>query len=302
MAKRKNKKLGRLIIPILAVITAAGLYALSHFGVLDKLLGSDSYAPAKGELDIHFIDVGQGDCSLIVSGDKAILIDCGEKENGEKICRYLDSHNIPDIDIFLMTHPHADHIGAASYIIDNFDVKRIIAPKIPDDLVPTSKVYRKMLKSVQDKNLKLTQAKPGDEYDAGGGAVLKIISPVSDDYDELNDFSAAAVLRHGEHRFMFTGDLEKRSEKDVLDAGYLTPVDVLKVAHHGSSGSSSKDFLKAVQPKEAVIMCDGKSYGHPSQKALDRISEYTDKIYRTDLNGTIVVKSFPDRIETETEK
>lgn len=120
---------------------------------------------------------GQGDCCLILSEDTAILIDTGEKENGEIICSYLEKHNVDNIDCLILTHPHSDHMGAASYVIDNMDVEQIIIPKVTDDMIPTTKVYENFLKSVKNKNLKLTAAKPGMTIDAGEGE-LEIISPV----------------------------------------------------------------------------------------------------------------------------
>ncbi|MGN0613389.1 MAG: ComEC/Rec2 family competence protein [Porcipelethomonas sp.] len=305
MAKRKNAKSKKgWLLAAAACIIAAGAYAADHFRLYEadtwKGFFSSENTAAEGELSVHFLDVGQGDCSLIVSGDRAILIDTGEKENGEMICEYLEEHNIPDIDCLLLTHPHSDHMGAASYVIDNMDVGQIIIPKVDDDLTPTTKFYENFLESVEEKNLKITAAKPGLTVDAGDGE-LEIISPVKD-YSDLNNYSAAAILTHGNDSFLFTGDIEKKAEKDILEEGYLKDIDVLKVPHHGSSTSSHRDFLDTVLPDYAVIMCDGKSYNHPHEETIERIFEYTDKVYRTDLDGTIVFESSGDGLSVTTEK
>ncbi len=310
MAKTKRKKSAyrnkTLWGIILAVLAAAALYLLNRYDLLDvktweKMLGGGSRAAAEGELQVHFIDVGQGDCSLIVSGDRAVLIDTGEKENGEKIVRYLKEHDIPDIDCMLLTHPHSDHMGSAYYVIKNYDVGQVIIPRVKEELTPTAVFYERFLKAIKQKGLSITAAKPGIKIDAGDGE-LELISPVKD-YDDLNNYSAAAILTHGENSFMFTGDLEKESEKDILDAGYLRDIDVLKVGHHGSHTSSSKEFLNAVKPDYGVIMCGaGNSYGHPHKDALNRIKKYTDKIYRTDLDGTVVFTSDKDGLTVDTEK
>ena len=306
MAKRKNKNNknhGVLAVVIVALISI-GIYAANRFDLLNEKTWQSFFdsetSSAESDLEVHFIDVGQGDCSRILSEDKAILIDTGEKENGELICNYLAEHNVSDIDCFLLTHPHSDHMGAASYIIDNMEVKQIIIPKVSDDMTPTTKFYEKFLKSVQAKGLKITAAKPGLKVDAGDGE-LEIISPVKD-YKDLNNYSAAAILTHGSDKFLFTGDIEKKAEKDILNEGYLEDIDVLKVAHHGSSSSSSRDFLEVVLPDYAVIMCDGHSYGHPHEETMEMLTEYTDKIYRTDMDGTVVMKSSEQGITVTTEK
>lgn len=302
MAKGKNKKSG-LAIAILAVLVVAGTYTANRYGLFDsktwdKLLNKST--EVSGEAEVHFIDVGQGDCSLILSGDTAVLIDTGESENGEKILEYLYNHDVPDIDCFLLTHPHSDHMGAASYIIDNIDVEQIIIPKVTDDMTPTTKFYEKFLLSVQEKGLNITAAKPGMTVEVGEGE-MEIISPVKD-YSDLNNYSAASVFIYGDTSFMFTGDIEKKAEKHILKEGYLSDIDVLKVAHHGSNSSSCNDFLEAVKPDYAVIQCDGVSYNHPHEEAIERILEYTDEIYRTDMDGTVVFSVTEDGLSINTEK
>lgn len=305
MPKRQKAK-GKGNITFFAVLLAAAAL-VSHFtGVftlsdLKEVIGVSTSNIAEGEVQVHYIDVGQGDSELILSNGHAVLIDTGEKEEGEKVFSYLKQEGVKTLDCLILTHPHSDHMGAASYIVDNVDIKKVIIPKLPDDKVPTTKVYENFLKSVKKKNLKLTAAEPGLKIDIGE-AELEIISPVSDDYKNLNDFSAAAILRHGGNKFIFTGDNEKNAEKDILEAGYLERIDVLKVGHHGSKSSSCKEFLEAVKPEYAVISCgEGNKYGHPDEEAVKRIKKYTDKIYRTDIDGTVIMISTKDGIKPETE-
>ena len=281
--KRKKGKKNGLFAKLLAavIIIAVGVFAADYFNIFTfeewkEFFVIEKESVAEGEVQVHYINVGQGDCSLILSEDTAILIDTGEKENGEIICSYLEKHNV-----------------------DNMDIEQIIIPKVTDDMIPTTKVYENFLKSVKNKNLKLTAAKPGMTIDAGEGE-LEIISPVKD-YDNLNNYSAAAVLTHGSNKFMFTGDIEKKAEKDIIEAGNLTSADVLKVAHHGSNTSSSKEFLDIVDPDYAVIECGDNSYKHPHEETMERLSEYTDKIYRTDIDGNIVITSDKDGLSVKTE-
>ncbi len=303
MAKGKSKGKSPVII-ILIFLVMVGLYIANENNLLEiktwkEMLGGNGKA-VSGELEVHFIDVGQGDCSLIKCGDTAVLIDTGESENGEIICNYLKDNDVEDIDCMLLTHPHSDHMGAASYVIDNSDVKSVIIPKVSDDMTPTTKFYEKFLKSVQKKNLKITAAEPGAIFDVGEGE-LEIISPVQD-YDDLNNYSAAAILTYGSEKFLFTGDIEKKAEKHIIKNGGFEDIDVLKVAHHGSNSSSCDDFLEIVKPEYAVIMCDGVSYNHPHEEAVERISYYTDEIYRTDMDGNIIFKVSEGELSVDTEK
>lgn len=305
MAGRKNKTNHWLFAIVIAALVAAAVYGANCFDLFEKetwesIAEEDPVSIVESTLEVHYIDVGQGDCSLILSEDEAVLIDTGEKANGELICEYLAEHNVDDIDCLLLTHPHSDHMGAASYIIDNMDVKQIVIPKVTDDMTPTTKFYENFLKSVQAKGLKMTAASPGLSIKIGDSE-LKIISPVKD-YKDLNNYSAASILTHGDDKFMFTGDIEEKAEKDILNEGYLEDIDVLKVAHHGSSSSSCNEFLEAVLPEYAVIMCDGHSYGHPHEETIESLTKYTDKIYRTDIDGTIVMRSDENGITVTTEK
>ncbi|MGN1481026.1 ComEC/Rec2 family competence protein [Porcipelethomonas sp.] len=307
MAKRKNKKKSGIFAKIGAfiIILAVGLAAADYLDIFTlsdwkEFFGSETVSVAGGEAEVHYINVGQGDCSLVLSEGKSLLIDTGEKEYAQTVCDYLDQHDVNTIDYMLLTHPHSDHMGGASYIIDNTDVKNIIIPKLPDDMTPDTKFYEQFLESVQDKGLKLTAAKPGEVYEIGECS-LEILSPVKDDYSDLNNFSAAAMLTHGQNNFLFTGDIEKKAEKDIIESGRLKSADVLKVAHHGSNTSSSEDFLDIVDPDYAVIMCGDNSYKHPHEDTVERLKEYTDKIYRTDMDGTVVFTSSKDGLAAETE-
>ncbi len=299
--KVKNNRFAAILSIIILGLGAAHFLDIFTLDDWKELLGSNVSVHTDETAEIHFIDVGQGDCSLIVSEGKTLLIDTGEKENAEQICEYLREHNIEKIDYMLLTHQHSDHMGGASLIIDSMDVENIIIPKLPDDMTPTTKFYEKFLKSVKNKGLKITAAKPGDNYTIGECS-LEILAPV-EKYDDLNNFSAAAMLTHGENKFFFSGDIEKKAEKDIIKTGRLTEVDVYKAAHHGSSTSNCKDILEILDPDYAVIMCgDGNSYNHPNSDVVERISKYTDMIFRTDLDGTIIFTSSEDGLSYKTEK
>lgn len=297
-SKKKTKISGGLFGFI--IIIAAGLAAAHFLGIFTiddwkEILTAPNAHNTEGAVQIHFIDVGQGDCELIISDGESMLIDTGEKENAENVCRYIRNQGLEKLDYMLLTHQHSDHMGGASEIINSIEVENIIIPKLPDDMTPTTRFYEDFLISVKENGLKLIPAKPRDMYEIGE-CTLEIISPVKD-YDDLNNFSAAAILTHGKNDFLFTGDIEKEAEKDILETGRMRNVNVLKAAHHGSSTSGCKEFIEVARPDYVVISCgEGNSYNHPNKAFVERVKKYTDSIYRTDIDGTVIFESKDDKI------
>lgn len=238
-------------------------------------------------MNVHFIDVGQGDSILIQVNSKNLLIDSGPSASKDKLVKYLNSLKISKFDYIIATHPHEDHIGNMSYIIDNFEVLNFYAPKVNSN----TKAFETMVESLVIKDLKIKVLKPNiKSIDLGENTKVDVFSPISNEYENLNNFSSIIKISYGTTSFLFTGDSEELSEKEVLTQGYDLKSDVLKVGHHGSSSSTSKRFLDAVDPYIAVISV-GKdnSYGHPSQEVLSRLKDLT--IYQTDLDGNILIKS-----------
>lgn len=271
----------------------------------------NSFIDKDADLEIHFIDVGQGDCSLIKWEGAAVLIDCGERDYADTVLKYLKKQDVEKLDIIIATHPHSDHIGAMGDIISGIDVERVIAPKVAADMTPTTKTYERFLTALRDKSLKLTAAKPGTVYELTGRTAasaekqppkLEILAPLAD-YDDLNDYSVVVRLTYGNTSYLFTGDAEARAEKDILNSGADVSADVLKAGHHGSSTSTSEKFLEAVSPEICVIQCgEGNSYGHPHAEVLERLESSGIKYYRNDSSGTVTVYSDGEEIFVTAEK
>lgn len=237
--------------------------------------------------EVHFINVGQGDCELIISENgSTILIDAGEAEYGASVLAYLKDQGITHLDYLIATHPHSDHMGGLSTIItSDITIGSIIMPKIAEEYTPTTKTYERFLDSVSAKGYKLNAAKT-EAFDFDGGKVNIYMTDY--DGDNMNNYSVVLRYDYGDSSFLFTGDIESKIEKELIELGADLDIDVLKVAHHGSSTSSCKKFLEASTPEYCVIECGDNSYNHPHSDTVDKLRGYTDIILRTDINGHIV--------------
>jgi len=238
----------------------------------------------RGELQVHFIDVGQGASQLIIgSSGKTILIDAGNNNQEEEIVAYLRKNGIQKIDILVGTHPDADHIGGLDAVIDNFEIGKIYMPKVQSN----TKTFEDVLLAIQRKGLKVSTAKAGVTLDWEPDAKVQMIAPVRD-YEDDNDMSAVLKLTFGEISFLFTGDAESKSEHDMINSKADLKSDVLLVAHHGSKSSTTEAFLDVVKPSFGVIQVGKNNYGHPAPEILERLNKRGVKVYRNDLHGDIV--------------
>lgn len=264
-------------------------------------MGSGVVSAAEGTAEVHFIDVGQGDCELIRTNNKTVLIDCGERDCYREVIGYIEKLGIKRLDYVVVSHPHSDHMGGMSYILDNFDIGTVIMPNIKKELTPTSNAFKRLLESIGENGIEVEYAKAGTSYPLDDGE-FTLLSPVKD-YDDLNNYSVTVRFSHGKNSFLFTGDTEKEAESDILDSGANVSANVLKVAHHGSSTSTRKEFLKAVDPAYAVIeVGEGNDYGHPHKEILKRLEKADIVVYRTDIFGSIVFVSNGNDLEITSEK
>lgn len=287
--KRKPKKF--YIFLLLFFIMLILSYLLFENGILseDAFLSAKRQIPviSENEAEISFIDLWQSESILIKTKEKAVLIDAGEIGYGNEIKAFLKSRNVKKIDLFVLTHPHSDHIGSAEDVIRDFDVKEVLMPDIPDESQPTVQLYESLLYAIKKENTKFTLASPGMVYDLDG-AILEILGPVSDYGTDYNNWSIVSKFTIGEKSFLFTGDQGTEAESDLLNSGADVSCDVLKVGHHGSSTSSSSVFLNKASPEYAVILCGkGNDYGHPHDNTITALYDRKIKVLRTDLDGNI---------------
>jgi len=248
-------------------------------------------APVSGTLQVHFIDVGQADCILIEApSGKTMLIDAGNNEDAGTVTSYIEKQKISKLDIVVGTHPHEDHIGGLDAVIDAFKIGQVIMPS----KTHTTETFKDVLGAVKNKGLKITPAKTGVKLNLGDGVTAVVLAPNGSDYEDLNNYSAVIRIAFGSTSFLFTGDVGEMSESEMLRnvSMYALGSTVLKVGHHGSSDATSEPFLDLVDPTYATI-CVGKGndYDHPAQETLEKLKNRGVKVFRTDLDGTIVAVS-----------
>lgn len=235
-------------------------------------------------LYIYYFDVGQADSSLVISENKTMLIDAGNNEDGKLIVNYLKELGIKKIDALVGTHPHEDHIGGLDDIIDSFEIGNIYMPKVANN----TKTFEDVLDSISEKNLSVTAPNIGDKFSVGAANIEILFADNNYSGTSYNDCSIVLNLNYEDQNFLFMADAEKNIESQ------LTPnkVTVLKVGHHGSSTSSSYDFIKNISPDAAIISCgENNDYNHPHKETLTTLDKVHSKVYRTDEKGTILIKS-----------
>ena len=294
MKSKKVNKLFNIIIFILVVCISL------IYGKQEIFKNSYSYKDdnkssisnnINSNLEIYFFDVGQADSVLIKSNDDTVLIDAGNRNDGENLVNYIKNDlKINDIDIVIGTHPHEDHIGGMNYIIDSFDVGKIYLP----DVISNAKFFEKLLDSIESKDYKISVPKIGEEIKLNN-LVFNVLS-VDDNDKNINDCSIVLKLNYLDTKYLFMGDASKSVEKKLLDKDIKA--DVIKIGHHGSSYSSSKKFLESVEVNIAIISVgkDNK-YKHPTKSVLNTLNNLNIKYYRTDIDGTIKLVSDGKNIE-----
>ena len=284
------KKLLSLILALVMVITLSGC---DRFLPLKLDIALDEV-----KLRVHFIDVGQGDSILLESKGEFVLVDAGEKEYGETVLDYINSHCADSLKYMVATHPHTDHIGGLRTVLDGIDTESFITVETDQN----TSTWKKLLKAVDDNDVNYIDAVPGKSY-RFGEAKFTILAPLGDNYEGYNNYSVVMMVQCGDIRFLLTGDAEKESEKEMLGSGMDLSADVLKCGHHGSSTSSTAPFLKAVNPSYAIISC-GKDndYGHPHPGTVKKLTLMGCNILRTDTMGTIVASTDGKHLSFSTEK
>ncbi len=299
-AKSKNKRFLPFIIIAAVIALLLVIFALNGdiTSGLENTLGLKNSFKIGGEgFGTVFFDVGQGDSALVVCNGKSMLIDAGENGYENELIMKIHALGIKKLDYAVCTHFHTDHIGGMPEIIDEFAPSAVIMPAVKPELIPDSYTYSSLIESVGEYDAEIITPLYGDSFNLGG-ADVRILGPVSDDAENHNDSSLIIKFTYGKKSFLFTGDAEKDEELSCVARGADLSADVLKVAHHGSAGSSCEEFLEKVSPSYCVISVgSGNDYGHPHEAAEKRLLQYTGRIYRTDICGDIYLECDGKKID-----
>ena len=243
---------------------------------------AETQAPTEpiGEMKVHFIDVGQGDCTLVECNGQYMLIDAGESTAGDKIVKYLKDLGVEKLDIVVSTHPHTDHMNGYKIVLPEFDIGTVYTSYL------TSKepFYINFKNVLQEKRITPIVASAGTSFTLGN-ANISVIGPVTN-CGTANDDSLVLMIQFGNSRFLLAADMETMSENNLVSSGTDITADVLRVGHHGSGTSSSTAFLNAVKPSYAVVSTGEKK--PPADAVLLRLQQQNAAVFRTDTMGTIV--------------
>lgn len=321
MNKRTKKKIAKsilkkpiLLVPIILVVLAliAGFIVYKVF--FDK---PEEYEIPDGSAEIHYIDVGQGDATLVLADGMSVLIDTGVKDSEDALINYLKDKGIQTLDYFIITHFDSDHYGEAADIVDAFKINNLILPdqiKLNDEgedqatyksfmdkvAAKNDEIFVSIIENnddigqrvicddiidIDDKNDRVINVGVIDPEKEGDKADLELefFAPIKDDYKDSNDYSVVFMLRWGATKMLFTGDAEKNSEADIVERygmslDDLFDCDVFKAGHHGSRTSSCDAILDAASPEYIIISCGvDNSYGHPHSEAMERFNKVVDE-------------------------
>lgn len=290
----------RRVLPIILLVVLLGLVAR-----LVTLTPVVRQRPARpGELAVHFMDVGQADCVLIRTPDRrSILVDAGDEDSSDRVVSYLRKEGVRRIDLLVITHPHADHIGGLPAVLDEFGVSRVIDSGYPHG----SPTYERVLSEIKDRRIGYELARGGRRPSVSKDVEFEILWPPSgyapDEVGNANDASVVMRVRYKDFILLLPGDIESGAEGRLLAERRDLRSTVLKVAHHGSSDSTSNEFLQVVRPAYAVVSVGIRNpYGHPARSTLRRLAAAGARVFRTDVNGTVVVSTDGRRVHVESER
>ncbi len=302
-----RKKRAKKVLLILGVVLLLAALAVGFYFVRGKLTGQlESFrdifthgAPAGNTgFAVHYIDVGEADTALVLCDGEAMLIDGGNKEDAGKIYMYLRDHGVDELAYIVATHPHEDHMGGLPGAMNAARVSHVLSPVKSD-----STVFFETFQTYLDKqDVSITVPEPGDTFTLGSASV-EILGPIDRSTPYTNDLSIVLRVQYGDTSFLFTGDCEGDEEASILASGRTVKSTVLKVGHHGSTFSTTAEFLQAVDPDYAVIPAGaGNDNGHPAPSLLRRLGDAGVKVYRTDLQGTVVCVSDGKKVSFSVER
>lgn len=296
-----KKKSNNRLMGAIATIAVAAIAIFFYRDDIGNFLNNDRVYREyleDGYTLVHFIDIGQGDAVLIQTLNGSVLIDGGDNHTASLLEDYLRRVGISEVTYMIATHPHADHIGGLANVMDNFLVHRIIAP----DVTHTTLTFERFVDAIERNDIYLQRAVVGDTFNVDNVDFL-IIHPNNSGYSNLNDYSVSVRVEIGDVSFIFTGDAETIAEQEMVNLQYEhLNADILHVGHHGSSTSTIPSFLEAVNPEIAIINVGRNNrYNHPHSSVMNRLEDINARIYRTDMQGHIVLATNGNNVHITTQ-
>lgn len=293
---RKKKKepltkaavIRRIVISLflIAVVFTVGIFCYCAYSYTGTILPTAELFD--GQPTIRFVDVGQGDCTLVTYKGDSVMIDCGSEASDSTAAQYAYMYT-PVLDYLIITHPHEDHMGGAAKVLSTVKVKNLVL----SDVSVEEDFYTDALTAAERQGTHIFYLNDAASFEVGD-ITVEILDAFDFEYTDLNDSSLMCRVTVGETTLLVTGDAEDGEERWLMansDSALLLDCDILKVGHHGSRYSTSADFLDAVSPEMCVISVGrGNSYGHPTNDVLDRIETYGAELYRTDKEGTVSIR------------
>jgi competence protein ComEC len=262
---------------------------LSSCSLLDPIatVPRNDYPTTQADsLSVHYVDVGQADCALLECGGQYMIIDGGNVDDSDLVVTYLQDQGVEQLHAVICTHAHEDHVGGLAAVLAVYPTEQILSPT----RTYSSACFDDFLYYADQQDIAITIPDPGDSFYLGNAEVT-VLGPVKS-YADPNNTSIVVKVEFGDTSFLFTGDMEKDAETDMLDYGMDVSADVLKVGHHGSSTSTGYRFLRAVMPTYGLISVgEGNTYGHPHEAPLSRLEQAGVIQYRTDKLGTVLAVS-----------
>ncbi len=255
----------------------------------NRKLVQEAVEQLDGYFSVHYIDVGQGDATLLRSPDgEFMLVDCGPTSSSDYLVKYLWDMGVDELEYLIITHPHEDHYGGAEQIMENFPVEGLILHRDFASVYP----YDDFIDTAEDNNTEIILVERGDSFTFDNCSSFEIISPKKADMRDFNESSLCFRVVYEDTAFMFTADAERASERYMLSTGKPLEAQVLKAGHHGSSSSNMKSFVKAVSPEYAVVSCaKNNDYGHPHKETVSVFDELDVEMLVTYEDGSVVFLS-----------
>lgn len=243
-------------------------------------------------LEVHFIDVGQGDAILLRSPDgQTMMIDAGPSKNRKKTLAYLSSVGVTSLDYVVITHSHLDHLGGLAKLLKAVPVKKVLS----SGKFHSTKTNEKLLKAIEKAGIPMVQLTRGDTFKLGEEISVSVLHPPTGwslKNHDPNNLSVVLRVTYGDVDFLITGDAEVEAEAEILKSGLIIDSEFLKAGHHGSRTASSLEFLEKAEPKFTVISCGTHNkYGHPHEETIQSLKKHHSTILRTDELGTIIVRT-----------